>query len=122
MSHHKKEINLISSSTILILSGVIIGVAFNQFIHDGLLPYLVAVGVSGILTYIIFDLAASRRALAILEAEREQVEGRLDKHMFSLTNYGFALPSTDEADQTELVKIEPETPENESADQLVASA
>ena len=124
MSKQGNEASLISSSTILILSGIILGAAFNQFIHEGVLPYLIAAGVSGILSYVVFSLAASRRALEILQDERKHVEKRLDKHLFSLKHYEFALPPTEEADQSEFEEFVEfdESDKEESFNQLVASA
>lgn len=122
MSQRKNEVKLISSSTILILSGVVLGIAFSQFIGAELLPYLVAVGLSGVLVYVVLDIAASRRDLEELAAEREQVEERLDKHMFSISKTGFTLPPANSSDDVEFIEMESAEDESKPDSQLVSSA
>lgn len=121
MSKKKYETSIISASTILILSAVVLGIGFSQFMGAELLPYLVAVGLSGVLVYLVLDIAASRRDLKILQAEREQVEERLDKHMFSISKAGFTLPPETSSDETLLDDLDITSENLESENQLAPS-
>lgn len=85
------EPQIISTSTILILSGVIIGMTLSRFASPSIEPFLVIAGLTGILSFIVLDLASMRRTQAALRIEQAQVEDRLDKHMNSLTAIGFDL-------------------------------
>ena len=124
-SQEKFEPKVISSSTILILSGVILGLASSQLAGPDMLPYLIAVGLSGFLVYLILDIAANRRELAALEAEREQVEERFEKHMLSLSHSG-AATSLEEASRQDKARKEKEqlsvTPEKMNDHHAVVSA
>ncbi len=78
---------LLSTSTILILSGFLIGVTIGKIVAADLSPYVLACGLSGFLAFIAFDTAASRRELARQIEEQESMEKRLDKHMHSVSTF-----------------------------------
>ncbi len=103
MSRSESESQVISVSTILILSGVIIGLTVQRFVGEETAPYLLAAGLSGFLAFLALDLVSSRRSQAALKVEQEQMEDRLDKHTHSLTSIGFTLEpiSSGEMDATD---------------------
>lgn len=91
MSESERETQVISVSTILILSGVIIGLTIQKFVGEETAPYLLAAGLSGFLAFLSLDLVSARRSRAASKVEQEQMEDRLDKHTHSLTSIGFTL-------------------------------
>ncbi len=124
-SESEPETQVISVSTILILSGVIIGLTIQRFVGEETAPYLLAAGLSGFLAFLALDLASARRGRAALKAEQVQMEDRLDKHTHSLTSIGFTLEpiSNGEMDATETApQVEAEPAASEENDHVVASA
>lgn len=127
MSEPESETQVISVSTILILSGVIIGLTIQRFVGEETAPYLLAAGLSGFLAFLALDLATARRSRAASKVEQEQVEDRLDKHTHSLTSIGFTLEpiSHGEFDATNPdfeLKPEAESAISDENDHIVASA
>lgn len=69
--------NVISRTTILILSSFLVGVSVGKGGADAISPYALAAAFCGVLAFIAFDWAATRRK----EQVQEQVTSRLDKHV-----------------------------------------
>lgn len=78
---------LLSSTTILILSGFLIGIAVGNQVDKELAPYLFRSGLVGMLTFIVLEQISRRRT----EAGQREVEKRLQKHI--LTGNDAASPS-----------------------------
>jgi hypothetical protein len=76
---------LISTSSILILSGFLIGVTVGKIVAEDLSPYVLACGLSGFLAYIALDIAATRREEEAAAEDIRHVHGRLDRHVMSMT-------------------------------------
>lgn len=91
MAESTHESQIISPSTIFILSGTLMGMTITQVVGQDFSPYLIAAGLSGFMAFIVLDLAATRRAQVALRTEQKQMEQRLDKHMTSLTGMGLSL-------------------------------
>jgi hypothetical protein len=72
---------LVSVTSLLILSGFLIGVAVGQGVADDLSPYVLSCGLAGVLAYLGFDCAASRRRERELLKEHEQFMSRLNRHV-----------------------------------------
>lgn len=83
---------LLSASTILILSGFLIGLTIGKIVAADLSPYILACGLSGFLAFIAFDTAAHRRELQRQLAEKEVMERRLEKHMLSVSSFRLETP------------------------------
>lgn len=102
--------SMISTSTILILSGFLIGLSIGQGAADEISAYVMACGVAGLLAFIVFDTANARRMLELERRDREQVEDRLSKHVHGLHG--------DEADEasskSDPAPVAPEAPVDES--------
>lgn len=88
----KTSDSLLSTSTILILSGFLIGVTVGKLAADELSPYFLSCGLAGFLAFIALDIAATRRAEESANAEKRQMEERLDKHVLSQSSISFQLP------------------------------
>lgn len=84
MTKTDREPQLISHSTILILSGFLVGMTIGKIVSDELSPYVMLTGVLGFFAFFVFDLSAARRAEATLRHERNLMEERLAKHTNSL--------------------------------------
>ena len=84
---------LISTSSILILSGFLIGVTVGKIVAEDLSPYVLACGLSGFLAYIALDIAATRREEEAAAEEIRHVHGRLDRHVSSINTPGAAPQS-----------------------------
>lgn len=96
-SKEKKTSNsLLSASTILILSGFLIGVTVGKLAADELSPYFLSCGLAGFLAFIALDIAATRRAEEFACEEKRQMEERLDKHVLSQSSISFKLPEPNE--------------------------
>ncbi len=88
----RQEPPLISASTILILSGVLIGMSVERMVGNDLSLYVLSCGLAGILAFVALDLAATRRKEQQLESEQRHAEDRLDRHVLSLSTITFTLP------------------------------
>lgn len=77
---------LISTSSILILSGFLIGVTVGKIVAEDLSPYVLACGLSGFLAYIALDIAATRREEEAAAEDIRHVHGRLDRHVSSINS------------------------------------
>ena len=84
--------HLLSTSTILILSGFLIGLTVGRTVGEDLSPYVLASGLAGFMAYLGLDAAASRREEEGQSRDKEQMESRLDKHVMSISSLGFQLP------------------------------
>lgn len=83
-----EERALISTTSILILSGFLIGVTVGKLVADDLSPYVLACGLAGLLAYIALDIAATRREEEAAEEEIRYMHGRLDRHVMSINSAG----------------------------------
>ena len=107
--------SMISTSTILILSGFLIGLSVGQGTGNDISAYVMACGVAGLLAFIVFDAANARRQLELERRDREQVEDRLSKHVHGLHGpEGELLEDYSPADVQK-----PASEEHESAEHLV---
>ena len=97
MGKLKSESELISPTTILIVSTFMIGVAVGRF-GDDLSPFVLAGGLSGFLAFFVLDLANSRRSQKLKRQIRSQVEERLERHAHSISNSGLRLADDSESD------------------------
>ncbi|MCA9090377.1 MAG: hypothetical protein KDA90_17290 [Planctomycetaceae bacterium] len=88
----RQEPPLISASTILILSGVLIGMTVERMAGNDLSLYVLSCGLAGILAFVALDLAATRRKEQQAESEKRHAEDRLDRHVMSLSSITFTLP------------------------------
>jgi hypothetical protein len=89
-----REVQIISVTTILILSAFLIGMAVGNVIGTDLEPYVLACGLSGMLAFIGLELAAFHRKVLAIEEEKRHLEDRLDRHVLSQSGGGFVVPST----------------------------
>ena len=87
--------SMLSASTILILSGFLIGLTVGNIVAEELSPYVLACGLSGFLAYIALENAAYRRKVDSIAQEQRQAENRLDRHVMSLSSMGFRLPPSE---------------------------
>jgi hypothetical protein len=71
---------LISTSTILILSGFLLGMAMSSPLGD-LSFYITMCGLYGIVSYLALELAAVRRLQEEVAREQAQMERRLERHV-----------------------------------------
>lgn len=96
---------LISTTSILILSGFLIGVTVGKIVAEDLSPYVLACGLSGFLAYIALDVAATRREEDAAAEEIRFVQGRLDRHVNSM-NTPAPQPLTSRVDEGNLPSLE----------------
>jgi len=101
MSQKQKEGRqaILSGSSILIVSGFLIGLTVGKFVAADISPYVLACGLSGFLAFLAFDQAAVRRKVEEAESEQRSMEHRLDRHVHSLSSTGFSM-STDATEAT----------------------
>lgn len=78
---------LLSSATILILSGFLIGISIGNAVGTELSPFLFACGLSGLLSFVVFEAANRRRAAQAAEEGQRQVERRLRKHVRPVSSH-----------------------------------
>lgn len=72
---------LLSHSSILILSGFLIGMVFNQMTESGVEIYVFAAGLVGLLGYLCLDELAQRRRLQAEKTEFEQATNKLERRL-----------------------------------------
>ena len=92
----KGETQIISASTILILSGFLIGLTVGKIVSEDLSPYVLSCGLAGFLAFIALESAGTQREEKSDYDENVHVQGRLDRHVMSLSSMIFKMP--DEAD------------------------
>jgi hypothetical protein len=92
-----EERPLISTSSILILSGFLIGITVGKLVAEDLSPYVLACGLSGFLAYIALDIAATRREEEAAAEEIRHMHGRLDRHVLSVSNGGAQMSAKSDA-------------------------
>lgn len=97
---------LLSASSILIVSGFLIGLTVGRIVGEDLSPYVLSCGLAGCLAFISLDMAATRRDEDAVEEDKRQQEERLDKHVMSLSSIGFTLPPAQEEDMRVLADKE----------------
>ncbi len=97
---------LISTTSILILSGFLIGVTVGKIVAEDLSPYVLACGLSGFLAYIALDVAATRREEDAAAEEIRFVQGRLDRHVNSMNTPAPQQPLTSRVDEENLPSLE----------------
>ncbi len=86
---------LLSSTSILIISGFLIGTTVGKFVGEDLSPYVLSAGLAGVLAFLMCDLVATRRRERDLVKERRQILGRLERHV--LHTQGASQPSAPHA-------------------------
>lgn len=92
MMKKKDERPLISASTILILSGFLIGLTVGKIVSESLSPYVLSCGLAGFLAFIALELTGTQREEQSAHEERVHVQGRLDRHVLSLSSMSFTMP------------------------------
>ena len=92
MKKNKRETKIISASTILILSGFLIGLTVGKIVSEALSPYVLSCGLAGFLAFIALELTGTHREEEEAHSEQVLVQGRLDRHVLSLSSMSFSLP------------------------------
>ncbi len=92
----KGETQIISASTILILSGFLIGLTVGKIVSESLSPYVLSCGLAGFLAFIALESQGTQREEKIDQDEKVHVQTRLDRHVLSLSSMSFKMP--DESD------------------------
>jgi hypothetical protein len=80
-AHSHGEPPILGLSTILILSGILIGMVTGHAIEGDLRPYVQCVGLCGLIAYVGLYQADQRRRASHERAEQANVEGRLERHV-----------------------------------------
>jgi hypothetical protein len=109
----KGEPQLISASTILILSGFLIGLTVGKIVSENLSPYVLSCGLAGFLAFMALELTGTQREEQTEHEEQVHVQGRLDRHVLSLSSMNFSLPngpSTGTSDHLEMSSISQSRP------------
>jgi hypothetical protein len=88
---NKGETKLISASTILILSGFLIGLTVGNVVSESLSPYVLSCGLSGFLAFIALEFTGNQREEEEAHEEQAHVQGRLDRHVMSLSSISFVM-------------------------------
>lgn len=107
----RREHHVISTSTILILSGFLIGLTVGKIVSESLSPYVLACGLSGFLAFIALEFTGTRREEEA-HVEQVQIQSRLDRHVMSMSHLGLVPPeakqprSDAESDETTYVTID----------------
>lgn len=96
----QSEHHLISASTILILSGFLIGLTVGKAVAEDISPYILSCGLAGFLAFIVLDHIGAQRDEQEDQEEQGQVHSRLDRHVMSLSGIGFVLPPADDDDES----------------------
>ena len=84
---------LISASTILILSGFLIGLTVGKIVSESLSPYVLACGLAGFLAFIALEFTGTQREEQSAHEEQTLIQGRLDRHVLSQSSVSFTLSS-----------------------------
>jgi hypothetical protein len=101
----KGETRIISASTILILSGFLIGLTVGKIVSESLSPYVLSCGLAGFLAFIALEFTGTQREEKIDHDEKVHVQTRLDRHVMSLSSMSFRMP--DEADSLPAGPLDP---------------
>lgn len=80
----RTEAPLLSTTTILILSGLLIGLSIAKPL-DGLTFYIQTCGVAGIVSFYALKLIAVQREKLHQQREQQQMEQRLQRHVSIIT-------------------------------------
>ena len=91
----KDEHHVISATTILILSGFLIGLTVGKIVSENLSPYVLSCGLAGFLAFIALEYAGTQRKEEEAHDEQVQLQSRLARHVFSLSSTSFAMPDDD---------------------------
>lgn len=116
---------IISTSTILILSGILIGMSIERYVDLGLQTYSLAAGVAGMIgmiAYLTVELAASQRIRKALEREQSLVEKRLDRHTQPRESIGFLQSAETLRNRSRIDENHELNHSESSSDQLIVSA
>lgn len=89
---NKGETRIISASTILILSGFLIGLTVGKIVNESLSPYVLSCGLAGFLAFIALEFTGTQREEKSDLDEKVHVQGRLDRHVLSLSSMSFKMP------------------------------
>ncbi len=94
MSRMKRqsESHVISATSILILSGFLIGLTVGKVVAEDISPYVLSCGLAGFVAFIALDHIGVQREEKEDQEEQGQVQSRLDRHVMSLSASGFILP------------------------------
>ncbi|TWT52232.1 hypothetical protein KOR42_31000 [Thalassoglobus neptunius] len=103
MARNANNSTLISSTSILIMSGFMIGLTVGKYSGDELSPFLLAGGLSGFLAFLALDLTAARRSQKEKEDNVASIERRLERHTHSLSSVGFTLTPISNAEIDEMI-------------------
>lgn len=90
----KNDDHVISASTILILSGFLIGLTVGKIVSESLSPYVLSCGLAGFLAFIALEFTGSQREEDEAQEEQLHIQGRLDRHVMSLSSMSFTLPDS----------------------------
>jgi hypothetical protein len=96
---------VISRTTILILSGFLIGMSIGNVAGQELGPYILVCGLSGFLVYLALEMTSLRRELVAFQEGQRYIEDRLDRHVLSASSGGFVLPKSPRAEVLEKVEV-----------------
>lgn len=115
MSTHEADTArpLVSTATILILSGFLIGVALGNLLDPELSPFLLMCGIAGLLCYITFEISNRRRLAELAHQGQREMEERLHKHLQSIEESAAKAPADD---GTHLTLVGPPAHANRSDD------
>lgn len=83
---------MISSASILILSGFVIGLAVGKYVVAELSPYVLSAGLAGVVAFLVCDRVATRRRELQLLEERRQLVGRLARHVMHSQGGASTMP------------------------------
>mgnify|MGYP007033193415 FL=1 len=77
----KVEHAVISRTTILLLSGFLIGVVVGEEVNSSLSPVVLLAGIAGGAAFVALDLVSYYQKRQFQAKEREQTENRLERHV-----------------------------------------
>lgn len=80
MEHNGKEHHLISTSSILIFSGFLLGVSVSQPLGE-LAFYVFASGIAGMVAYLTFEMTNMRQERQLICHDQQLMEARLLRHV-----------------------------------------
>jgi hypothetical protein len=88
----RRERSLLSTSSILILSALLVGVSSIGVGGREFAPYVLICGMAGFIAFLGLELSGDRRRIEALEQEQRNIESRLDRHVRPSSNPVFTLP------------------------------
>lgn len=97
--HSPHDRSLLSSSTILILSAFLVGLAAGGAAGSELSPYVLACGAAGLVSFFALKTVARRRHEKSVEQEQRHVEDRLDRHIKPADSHAPSSPRISRAER-----------------------